>query len=495
MSRHEEGIVRSGAPDPAVALRSRRFRPRGKPGRRAVLRGAGGLLLGLPFLESLIKPTRAAEGTPPKRLIIMYSSNGTVLKNWRPTTTGAGFAVPPILAPLDTPLLRPKLTVPSGLRMACAQDTPGNGHAVGMTSMLTGRAFTEVVPTEFGDVGWGAGISIDQLIASRVADPGQLPSIELGIQSQKDYGNFYSYMSYGEGGGSTNAIASDDDPRNAFQRLFANVPDDEAAKAALQAAIDRRKSVLDFVQGDFASIQGRLGKDDQARLDKHLELLRELEDRLAVGAVCGKPSEPVFTDSELLQNDNLPAIGKAQMDLLAAAFACDITRVGTLQWATAQAGTVFNSFVDAPWDQLADDYHHGLSHLSVGSDEPSPDPTQQLAQSALSSINAWFSSQMAYLAERLAEYQEEDGTTVLDNTAILWVSEISEGPTHRFDHMPYVLLGDMGGALKGGVHVDFENNRTHNDLFVTLAQAMGAVDVTTFGASEYVTGPLTEILG
>jgi len=477
-------------------FRKRAFRPRGKPGRRAVLRGAGGLLLGLPFLESLTaKPSRAAPGGPPKRLVILYSSNGTVLKNWTPSSTGPSFTPSPILAPLDTPLLRPKLTVLSGIRMASAQDTSGNGHAVGMTSMLTGRPFTEVVPTEFGDVGWGAGISIDQLIASKVADAGQLPSIELGVQTQKQYGNFYSYMSYGEGGGSTNAIASDDDPRNAFERLFANVPDDEAAKAELQAAIDRRKSVLDFVQGDFTPLQGKLGKDDQVRLDKHLELLRELEDRLAVGAVCGKPDAPTFQDGDIFQNDLFPELGRTQMDLMAAAFACDITRVATLQYATAQAGTVFNNFVTAPWEQITDDYHHGLSHLSVGSDEQNPDPTQVQAQDALSSINNWFSTQLAYLANRLAEYEEEDGSTVLDNTAILWVSEISEGPTHRFDRMPFVLLGNMGGAINAGQHVDYENQRAHNDLYVTLAQAMGAVDVTTFGSSEYVQGPLTEIVG
>ncbi len=477
-------------------LSGRPLRPRGRPGRRAILRGLGGLAVGLPFLESLTaKPLRAAPGDgPPRRLIIMYTSNGTVLKNLTPSTTGPSYAVSPILAPLDTPLLRPKLSVISGVRMASAEDTSGNGHAVGMTSMLTARPFTEVVPTEFGDVGWGAGISIDQLIASKVADAGQLPSIELGIQTQKQYGNFYSYMSYGEGGGSTNAVASDDDPRNAFMRLFANVPDDEAAKAELQAAIDRRKSVLDFVAGDFATIQGKIGKDDQARLDKHLELIRDLENRLSVGKVCGKPDAPVLDDNDIFASDMFTTIGTMQMDLLAAAMACDITRVGTLQWSTAQSGTVFNDFVDAPWDQLADDYHHGLSHLSVGSDEQNPDANQALAQDALSAINVWFSGQLGYLANRLAEYEEEDGSSVLDNTAILWVSEISEGPTHRFDRMPYVLLGNMGGAINAGQHVDYGNDRAHNDLFITLAQAMGATDVTSFGSEDYVQGPLAELL-
>jgi len=176
------------------------------------------------------------------------------------------------------------------------------------------------------------------------------------------------------------------------------------------------------------------------------------------------------------------------------ALACDVTRVATIQFSSAQSGTVFNSFVDADWDNLADDYHHGLSHLSVGWDQP-PDAVQALAQETLSRINIWFASQIADLANTLDSYIEADGSTLLDNTAIVWVSEISEGPTHRFVDMPLVVVGDLGGALKSGQHLAYDNQRAHNDLFVTLGQAMGITDFTTFGDPSYVQGALDDFLG
>lgn len=463
------------------------------PRRRSFLRGVGGLTLALPFLESLRGARVAHAAPPPKRVIFVYTSNGTVINNWLPTSTGSGFEVPYILKPLDTPLLRPKLSVLSGISMECARDTSGNGHAVGMTSMMTGRSFTEVVPTEFGDVGWGAGISIDQAIAKAVVGSGQLASIEAGIQTKKQYQNFYAYMSYGEGGGSGNAIASDDDPSSVFSRLFDNIPDSEETKAELEKVVAQRKSVLDVVADDFKTVKGRVAKADQERLDKHLELVRSLQDRIAVGGFCEKPGEPTLTPQDLNSDANFPLIAKAQMDSVAAALACDVTRVATIQFSSAQSGTVFNSFVDADWDNLADDYHHGLSHLSIGWDDP-PDATQALAQETLSRINIWFAQQIADLATTLDSYIEADGSTVLDNTAIVWVSEISEGPTHRFVDMPFVVLGNMGGALKSGSHLAYGNQRAHNDLFVTLGQAMGIDGFDSFGDPQYVQGPLADFL-
>jgi hypothetical protein len=213
-------------------------------GRRAFLTGLGGVTVGLPFLQALqTREATAQQGGPIKRLVIVYTSNGTVMRDWLPATTGPNFVVPPILQAFDTPVLRPKLGVLSGIEMASAMMGAANGHAAGMTSLLTGRNFTETVSTEFGTVGWGAGISIDQDIAQYVAAPTQLPSILCGVQTQKQYGNFYSYMSYGAGGGSANAIPSEDDPKKVFDRLFSNVPSGQEAEAALQRLVDQRRSV------------------------------------------------------------------------------------------------------------------------------------------------------------------------------------------------------------------------------------------------------------
>jgi len=460
--------------------------------RRTLLRGASGAVLGLPFLESLLGRQASAQAAPaPKRLVIMYTSNGTVMKNWKPSAFGPDFPLSPILAPFDTPVLRPKLSVLSGVEMASARKVSGNGHSVGMTNLLTGRPFKEVESTEFGDVGWGGGISIDQEIARQTKLEGKLPSIELGVQSQREYRNFYSYISYAEGGGSESAVASDDNPKNAYLRLFSNVPDSVDARAELERAINQRRSVIDFVAEDFSALQGRLGKADQERLDQHVTLLRDLEGRLGIGPFCGKPTEPNV--AEVQQNGNFPIVGKAQMDLLSAAFACDLTRVATLQWATAQAGTRFEDWVPGDWSGVPENYHHGISHAAAPSSQGNLSGDQSSAMDALTRINTWFSEQLAYLATQLSKIDDGDGQTALDNTAILWVTEVSEGPDHKFTNMPYVLLGDLGGAFKSAQHFNLEG-QTHNNLFVSLGRAMGLSGFQTFGDPEFCTGAIDSIL-
>ncbi len=423
------------------------------------------------------------------------------MQQWRPKATGKNFEIKAILKPLDTPTLRPYLSLVSGIKMAAAQKSGGNGHAAGMTAMLTCRSYKERKSTEFGDVGWGGGISIDQELKSRLKGT-PLSSLELGVATQNDYKNFYSYMSYGADGGSANAVPSDDDPSSVYRRLFSSLPAG-ATRAEIDSLIAKRKSVLDFVLDDYSSLAGQLGSRDKMLLDKHATLIRELELGIsAINNACVKPGAPaVFSRDALYRSENLPAVGKAQMDLLAAAFACDQTRVATLQWAEAQSSQVYTSFIKTDWTKLGDEtYHHGISHAAAAAsgstfgDKPPPSDVQAAANEKLTLINSWYSQQLAYFAQKLYDTPDVDGSRVLDNTTIVWVTEISEGPIHTFDNMPYVLLGGAGGALKTGEFFDFQNKRAHNDLFITLGQAMGVPNFTTFGDPAFVQGPLTALL-
>ena len=478
--------------------------------RRMFLRGAAGITIALPFLSTLFSGRNAAAGPPkpPKRFVTWFTSTGTVVADWRPPTTGEQWKTSPILSPLDTPNLRSHLTILSGIRMAAAEKLDGNAHNKGMTSMLTGRPFSDIQQTMFGDVGWGAGISIDQEMAKRLALPGQLKSIETGVIAFA--GDPVSSMSYSEGGGQANIVPSESDPRKVYQRLFANIPDSADAKAALEKAIAQRKSMIDLVQDDFKRLNGKLGKADQIRLDKHLSLSRDLEGRLEVGAFCSKPADPAVTDGQIYDNDSIPLLGKLQMDLIAAGLACDVTRVATLQWSGAQSVFDFKKIIpSAPWDQLScpmgvdtctsgiNTAEHTFSHISVGTAgtgiPAGISPAQLTAMQCLSAISKWYSEQLAYFGEALRSHQEADGSTLLDNTCVMTCTEVAEGPTHAFTDLPMLLLGGAQGALKPG-HFDFENKRSMNDVFVTVGQALGAQDFTTFGDPAYVQGPLTELL-
>ncbi len=481
---------------------------RQRVGRRSVLRAAGGLAFGLPFLEAMRSSgdARAAAAMAPKRLVIWYNGIGTVLSKFLPTGTGASYVTSEILAPLDTLSLRPRLTIVSGIRSGAAMKLAGNGHAVGMSCMLTGRPFTDIKQTQFGDVGWGGGISIDQFVAKRLATPGQLPSLEAGILSRS--GGTSSFMSY-SGPGQAGVVPAEPDPRKVFARVFSKIGDSAAGAAALELAARQRHSVLDTVQRDFARISGKLGAEDQMRLDKHLALLRDLEGRVQVGAACVKPQAPTFADDDIRANARIPDIGRAQMDLVAAALSCDATRVATLQWSGGESPFDFKDILpNAPWGQLscpssvdscsdgdANSAHHVMSHIlppTVGGTPSDMSSAQSTALACLTAVYKWYSEQLAYFAQKLADTPDVDGRSVLDNTIIVGVSEVAEGPSHAFTDMPFLLLGGTGSIQPG--HLAFKNERSPNDVYVTVAQALGLADVTEFGDPEFSSGAISSLV-
>ena len=122
--------------------------------RRTLLRTASGFAVGLPFLEAM-RPSsaRAQTSTPPKRFIVWYTPVGTVLSAWKPTGTGTSWTPGRILKPLDVPAIRERMTIMSGVHAAAAEKLAGNGHAKGMTHVLTARPYVEVKGTQFGNEG------------------------------------------------------------------------------------------------------------------------------------------------------------------------------------------------------------------------------------------------------------------------------------------------------------------------------------------------------
>jgi len=457
----------------------------------------------------------AAPATPPKRFFVWYTPVGTVLSAWRPEGTGTTWTPGRILQPLDVPALREKTTILSGVHAAAAEKLAGNGHAKGMTHVLTARPYVEVRSTQFGDEGWGGGISIDQFLAERLATAGRLSSIEAGVVS------FYSggpsrYMSY-SGAGQANIVPVESDPRKLFARLFSVDPEDtgstldEMDRLALQ-----RKSVFDTVLDDFNRLNGKLGGEDKIRLDKHATLVRELEQRIQVSGDgtpmpgCTMPTAPSYTDDQVRAKANLSELGKTVMDVLIAGLSCDAMRVGSLLWSAGESEYNFAEILpNAPWGDLScppdvdtctdgknlpANFLHVMSHFPPSTANGVPgnlNTVQTAALECLTVVERWFSEQLSYFAQRLDEIQEADGTSVLDNTVLLSAKDISEGVTHGYRDVPNIILGGKG-LFKPG-HFNLRNQKTSGDLFATIAQSLGLDDVTSFGDPDYFTGPITEI--
>jgi uncharacterized protein DUF1552 len=447
--------------------------------RRALLRGAGGVAIGLPFLEIMTPLGRARAATStmagPKRYINFFSPDGTIYPAWAPTAgaSPSTFTLSRILMPLQPN--QSKIVVLDGLSNTAAQNGAGDDHMRGMGTMLTG---IELAPgtTQGGccaPAGLAGGISVDQTIAGIIGTGTKLKSLELGVESGSA-GTVWGYTSYSA---ASQPLPPDNNPASVFTRVFSMLGTSTTAAQRLAA---ERKSVLDAVIANYAQLNPKLGAFDKSKLDEHLSNVRDLETRVTAtsttGATCTTPAMPT---GDYKMAASFPNVAKLQMDLLVAAMACDQVRVGSLQFENSVGQAMFT------WvDPTITRGHHDMSH----DDDSNADTMEKLTK-----INVWYAQQLNYLMTSLAAVPEPTATgmgTMLDNTVIVWCNELSKGNIHSHTPQPFVLAGGAGGALQTGRYLQFAGKTPHNNLLVSLVNMMGG-NIKTFGNPAYCTGPLT----
>lgn len=473
--------------------------------RRTVLRGAGGLAVGLPFLSGMLLPGRShADDSTPTRLVIFYSPGGTLLDQWRPQGTSTDFSLQPMMMPL-APYLD-KLVFLDGVDMPITQIGNGHPHSRGMAGVLTGQ---QLLPGNFntngGNAGFAAGPSVDQIVAAKISAGLRLPSLELsagwstGISAggQPHPGNVINYQAPSKPGGPATPVPPSTDPLNTFKRVFQGVGGDAQANAKELAFTT---SVLDGVQEDFKRLMPQLGSEDRQKLEAHLALVQEAQSGInkGVSGTCVAPSninqtpgyydDPIASgvsrgDSDggsmaITTGAKVPEKGEAMTDLLVASLACDLTRVATMQWSDSEAKFMLGFLKDGSGQSLKD-HHHGYQH------------DRGFQPGALEVIYHFYAQKLAYLLQKLDSVQEGNGT-LLDNTLVLSVSEIQAPENHGQRNMPFILAGKAGGKLQTKRWLKFQG-QPHNNLLVSVLNMFG-VDQQRFGHAEYCTGALSGLV-
>jgi hypothetical protein len=346
----------------------------------------------------------------------------------------------------------------------------------GMGCMLTGIEL-QLGKTLGGSgtpAGLAGGISVDQQIVASTKPNTRFPSLELGVQAGSG-GTVWGYSNYK---GPGQALPLENNPAVVWNRIFADVGADPSDTTLWDRSRAQRRSVLSGVMNNYRLWMGKLGGDDRQRLEQHLTNVQELEARVAAASTapltkaCVKPMAPGAPDFK--NNDKFPDILKLQTDLLVMALQCDLTRVATLQLENSVGGTRFT------W-LGATRGHHDMSH-----DPDTNEDTREL----LAKINEWFGVQFAYLLGQMKAVKEGDGT-LLDNSLVVWVNELSRGNSHSNNDMPYLLAGRAGGALRTGRFLNFAKQTVpHNNLLVSILNLFG-VQTASFGNPKWCTGPLT----
>jgi hypothetical protein len=430
--------------------------------RRAVLRGAG-CAIALPLLDAMIPAhtalaKTAAKATP--RLGFVYFPHGAIMDQWTPAADGANFELTPILEPLKN--FRKQMTIVSGLG-----NRPGESQAVHAIVPATWLSCTHPVKGQEPNMA----ASADQIAAQHIGQDTPLPSLEIATEApggggacDRDYGcNYSGTISYRT---PTTPLPMEYNPRKLFQRLFGRGDTAEERKALVQ----QYGSVLDMVREDANAMQRQLGARDRAMLTDYLETVRELERRVQKTEAqdlskLKLPSVPVGIPDSFDQHLNL------MFDMAALAYQANLTRIVNFMMAAEVSGRTYNN-VQVP------DAFHALSHHA----------NDKAKIEKLVRIQRYHSEVFAKFLTKLAAIPDGEGT-LLDNSIILYGSNMSNSDRHNQFPLPTALFGGGCGKVKGGQHLRYPDHTPLANVLLTMLDRAG-VPAEKIGDSN---GLITEI--
>ena len=398
--------------------------------RRTVLKGAGAAIA-LPLLDAMSPAATAwaqtPAATPPKRMAFVGFPHGAIMTSWSPKQAGTDYEMSPILEPLAP--YRDYLTIVSGLRNKPAESPEPHGY-------IERTWLSCVAPWDAGVAGPEAGVTADQMAARHIGQETRLPSLEL---TTAQVGAQLAWRTPKQ------SLPQEGNPRNVFYKLFGQ-GDTNEERAAILVETD---SILDRVKSQADRLQADLGAGDRAVVSDYLDSVREIERRVQMASEQDN-SALAIPDAPVGIPNDLDAHFKLMFDLMALAFQADLTRVITFSMdREASMRTYTNLGISEGFHPLS---HHGNN----------PDKQARLVQ-----IQTYHTQMFAGFIEKLAATREAGGT-VLDHSAILFGSNMSNSDRHNNDPLPSAILGHAHGRIKGGQHLSYPQDTRFSDLLVTL---------------------------
>ncbi len=446
--------------------------------RRHVLTGLLGTAAGAAASYLLGQPTqRRAHAAPAtaRRILFFYFPDGVAGPTasgepslWHLSGPERGFALNDQLQALAP--YRDDCVFLNGLSMG---PTDSGSHPGGAKKLLTASD-------------GGGGESIDRFLARTVGSASLFRHIYLGAMAKQNGASGDKHISYPSAGVT---VAPEDSPVAAMAALFGSAPTPGNPLEATATQV----SILDTALADLSDLRGRLGSAEKAKLELHVDALREVERRVQGLSMtmpgsgdCKNPRIDVsgISPGAWYDPQYFPQILRAQIDLMVQAMACGLSKVGVLQASYHTSELVMSRFpATEMYDPGFDMRSHQASHYGPSHDRSKREFRDYFAQ------RRWWVAQLAYLLQQLKS-RPEDGGSMLDHSLVLLCTEVCDGNTHSHDNMPFILAGRAGGRLSTGRLLNYSGRR-HADLLISLAQAMGQ-DLTRFGDAS--SGPLPGLL-
>jgi hypothetical protein len=444
--------------------------------RRALLRGAGAAM-SLPWLESLAKAAPVGRlSEPPLRMAFLFMPNGVRPDHWTPPGDGDAYEITPHLKPVAH--LRDDFLL---LENLWHKNTVGrNGHWPKVPAWLSGGYVERSTGSDLDS----GGTSVDQLAARHIGTKTPLPTFELGIDSPRTgidnvgggfariYGSFISWRD------PHTPVPKEIIPQLAFDRLFRNnsapaVSSLDPEHPSVLSSLQRDEtSVLDLVMDDAKALRGRGSAADKLKLDEYFESVRSVERRLEATL---RPQKRWINEGKLPMERPAPGVPathqehvRLMLDILILALWTDTTRIATFMFGDAQTSQNY-SFLP----RVNGGFHSISHHLN----EPSK-------REQYEKIVNWHMEQLAYLLERMRSL-DEGGSSLLDNSMVLFGSSLKDGNRHDPENLPLILAGRGKGTLRPGRRLRAAPLTPLCNLHLAMLHRMGVMEE-AFGDSTGV---------
>ncbi len=428
--------------------------------RRNFLRGVGASLT-LPWLETL--QAKGGPSAPPKRFGCIYFSNGVEPIHWFAKGSGKQMELGPGL--IDMKRHTGDFTFIKGLyhHQAFVSTSPHLGRS---PNLLSG-AKVSLDPTVIQ-----VGTSFDQILAQRIGNATPVPSLALGIEPNELRLEDGLSMIYG----SCISWATPNKP--ATKEIYPARGYDLLVGDGSGRKLDR--SILDAVMTDSKSLQPKLSRGDKQKIDEYFESIRSIERRIELAAKENRPEgtgwRPSLTKPDMARPEDklpqdVPQHMKLMLDLIVLGYQMDKTRIVTFMMNNDLSQMNFK-FLEGV---------KGALHLDLTHNQKAPE-----LEAMYLKTNQFHVQQFSYLLDRMKSI-DEGGSTLLDNSAMMFASSLFDGDAHSADHLPILLAGKLGGELKPGQNLDYfekgEDNRRACSLYLSLMDRMG-VQLDSFGDSR-----------
>jgi hypothetical protein len=436
--------------------------------RRTVLRAAGAAVA-LPFLDAMLPRLQAApstfkpwaksavEATP--RMIFCYVPNGVNIAEWVPKDDGDKYTLSPTLEALKD--YRGDFTVLSGL----GHPASTGGHS-GADTWLTAANLKAKPGADYTNT-----VSVDQLAAELHGKKTRFPSLQLGDMSGTGGAGHSHTLSFDVNG---TPLPSENSPRRLFERLF--VPDTAGDKQAALKRYAERRSILDDLADESASLNKKLGAKDKQKLDEYLSSVRQTEKQVERMQSWVDVPKPEVKDTGLqlaskpMDGHDRPMWLDVMLELSYLAFVTDLTRVITFEWSREAGGYGGGG-----------ENHHELSHH--GGDAG--------MLTKLAAIDRFHLSKLGRFLGMMKSTTEGDGT-VLDRTAVLFGSGMNSGTggDHSPKNLPLLVAGGGKLGLKLGQHIkhDPAKHPPLSNVLLSVAQKVGVETAKFADATGTLTG-------